>query len=269
MNTTASHFSQPPQASGAERQAQIAEIARDQGEARVDDLAVLFQVSPQTIRKDINVMCEKGLLRRVHGGVELARGTAEHYDLRRVLNYAAKMKIGQAVARLVPNDVTLAVSIGTTPELAVSCLGQHQGLRFFSNNLHVALAAHKFGNAQVTIPGGQLRPAEADIVGPSAVSFFEGYRFDIGLFGVAAVAPDGALLDLSDEDAHAREAITRNAATKILVLDSTKFGRRAHACSGHVTKVDHVVCDTRPPAEICDMLAGAGVTLTIYDEATL
>lgn len=253
---------------GADRQAQIAEIVRDQGEAKVDDLAHRFGVSSQTIRKDINVMCEKGLLRRVHGGVELAHANSQHYDLRRILNFSAKMAIGQTAARLIPDDITLAVSIGTTPELTIRCLEHHRGLRIFSNNLHVALTAHEF-DTTVTIPGGQLRAAEADIVGPSAVSFFEGYRFDIGLFGVAAVAPDGALLDLSDEDAHAREAITRNAATTILVLDSTKFTRRAHTCSGHITQVDHVVCDQRPPEAICAMLDKAGVSLTICNEATL
>lgn len=251
----------------ADRQAQIAEIVRAEGEARVDDLANLFQVSSQTIRKDFNGMCEKGLLRRVHGGVELAHATAQHYDLRRILNFAAKKKIGQAAAKLIPSDVTLAVSVGTTPELAVSCLEHHQGLQVFSNNLHAALTAHTFGTAEVTIAGGRLRSAEADIVGSAAVNFFDGYRFDIGLFGVAAVSADGALLDLSEADAQAREAITRNAATKILVLDSTKFRRRAHACSGHVTKVDHVVCDTRPPAAICEMLCAAGVNLIICDEA--
>lgn len=253
-------------APGSDRQAQIAEIVRGQGEAKVDELANLFQVSPQTIRKDVNVMCERGLLRRVHGGVELARANAQHYDLRRILNFDAKKKIGQAAAKIIPNDVTLAVSIGTTPELTASCLDLHQGLRIFSNNLHAALTTHTFGNSQVTIAGGRLRSSEADIVGSSAVTFFEGYRFDIGLFGVAAVSADGALLELSEDDAHAREAITRNSATTILVLDSTKFGRKAHACSGHITKVDHVVCETRPPAAICAMLIASGVNLIICDE---
>lgn len=263
-----SSFPQSPMPS-SDRQAQIAEIVRDQGEARVDDLADLFHVSSQTIRKDFNVMCAKGLLRRVHGGVELAHANAQHYDLRRILNFVAKKKIGQATAKLIPNDVTLAVSVGTTPELAVSCLEHHQGLQVFSNNLHAALTAHAFGNAEVTIAGGRLRSSEADVVGSSAVNFFEGYRFDIGLFGIAAVSADGALLDLSEADAQAREAITRNAAKKILVLDSTKFSRRAHACCGHVTKVDHVVCETRPPAAICEMLIDAEVNLIICDEATL
>lgn len=103
-----------PYGLGTERQAQIAEIVRERGHAKVDDLATTFGVTTQTIRKDINAMCEKGLLRRVHGGVELAVVNAGHYELRRVLNLTAKRRIGQAAAQVIPDRTTLAVSIGTT-----------------------------------------------------------------------------------------------------------------------------------------------------------
>ena len=266
MNQETSSTKQISATGSTERQAQIAEIVRDRGQAKVEELALQFGVATQTIRKDVNSMCRKGLLRRVHGGVELATVGARHYELRRILNLSAKKTIGQAAARLIPDGATVAVSIGTTPELVVENLDRHQGLQLFSNNLHVAMAAHQFDGTQVTIPGGRLRRSEADIVGPAAVDFFDGYRFDIGLFGVAAISPDGALLDLSEEDVFAREAISRNARTRILVLDATKFARTAHACSGHVTEVDHVVCDTRPPDAICTMLSEAGVNLVICDE---
>ncbi len=251
---------------GTERQAQVAEIVREQGHAKVDDLARLFGVTAQTIRKDINAMCERGLLRRVHGGVELSPVSADHYELRRVLNIVSKRMIGQAAAQIIPNGSSVAVSIGTTPEVVVASLAQHKGLRLFSNNLHVAMTAYRFPDAAVTIPGGTLRASEADIVGPSAVDFFDSYKFDIGVFGVAAVDDTGALLDLSDEDVRSREAISRNSEQRILVLDTSKFTRRAHARSGHICDVEHVVCDTRPPQRICDMLANANVTLMICDE---
>lgn len=258
--------SDPPVGAYTERQAQVAEIVRAQGHAKVEDLARRFGVSSQTIRKDINAMCEHGLLRRVHGGVELSGVTADHYELRRILNITPKHRIGQVAARLIPDDATLAVSIGTTPELAVASLRQHKGLRIFSNNLHVAMTAHRFDGAEVTIPGGTLRPSEADIVGPSAVDFFDSYKFDIGLFGVAAVDDAGDLLDLSDEDVRSREAISRNAATRILVLDATKFGRSAHARSGSITDVEHVICDAQPPAPIQQMLQRANVNLVVCEE---
>lgn len=250
-----------------DRQARVAELVRTNGSAKVDDLARLFGVTTQTIRKDINDMCERGLLRRVHGGVELATANSDHYELRRVLNLAAKQRVGHAASLLIGDDVTLAVSIGTTPELVVAALSQHKNLRIFSNNLHLAISAYRFPGARVTIPEGTLRPSGADIVGPSAAAFFDRYAFDIGLFGVAAVDADGALLDLSEEDTLSREAISRNAAKRILVLDATKFGRKAHVRSGHITDVEHVICDTRPPQPICDQLARAKVDLVICDEA--
>ncbi len=249
-----------------DRQARVAELVRTHGSAKVDDLARLFRVTTQTIRKDINDMCERGLLRRVHGGVELATANADHYELRRILSLSAKQQIGHRASALIPDDVTLAVSIGTTPELVVAALSHHKDLRIFSNNLHLALSAYRYGDARVTIPGGTLRASGADIVGPSAVAFFDSYRFDIGLFGVAAVSADGGLLDLSEEDALSREAISRNADRRILVLDGTKFGRKAHVRSGHITDVEHVVCDTRPPEPICAQLDAAGIDLVICDE---
>lgn len=250
---------------GTDRQAQVAEIVREKGFAKVDDLARLFGVSAQTVRKDLNEMCERGLLRRVHGGVELAGTTSDHYALRRILNLSAKRRIGRAAANLVTDNLVLAVSIGTTPEMVVACLDQHKGLQIYSNNLHVAMTALRFAGTKVTIPGGQLRKAEADIVGPTAVAFFDAYKFDVGLFGVAAVDEDGALLDFSEEDVRSREAISRNANKRILVLDVTKFGRTAPARSGMITDVEHVICDKHPPDPVCDLLDNAGVQLTVCD----
>ncbi|MEL7466564.1 MAG: DeoR/GlpR family DNA-binding transcription regulator [Pseudomonadota bacterium] len=247
----------------------MAEIVRERGRAKVDDLARLFGVSTQTVRKDVNAMCERGLLRRVHGGVELGGANADHYELRRILNFEAKRRIGRAAARLIPNEAVLAASIGTTPELVVACLGQRSGLHIYSNNLHLAMTANRFHGIEATIPGGKLRKSEADIVGASAVSFFDSYKYDIGLFGVAAVDEAGGLLDLSDDDVESRKAISRNAAKRILVLDASKFGRSAHVRSGDVADVDHVICDARPPEPIYARLLAAGVDVVICDEASI
>lgn len=248
------------------RQAQVAEIVRGKGQAKVNDLAALFGVSTQTIRKDINAMCERGLLRRVHGGVSLSVGSVGHYELRRALNLPQKQFIGQAVSELIPDGATLAVSIGTTPEVVVAALSEKRGIRIFSNNLHVAMAAHGFRDVEVHIPSGKLRRAQADIVGPGAVSFFDSYKFDIGLFGVAAVDEDGALLDLSEEDVHSREAISRNSKQRVLVLDSSKFGRAAHVRSGHITDVEIVVCDAPPPGPVLEMLKKSASVVVIRGE---
>jgi DeoR family glycerol-3-phosphate regulon repressor len=102
----------------SERQAQIAEMVRQQEAIRVDDLARHFQVTTQTIRRDLSLLCERGLARRVHGGVQrmnLPGNVA--YAWRQILNLEAKQAIAREVARHVANGVSLAFSIGTTPEI--------------------------------------------------------------------------------------------------------------------------------------------------------
>lgn len=251
----------------SERQSEIAELVRADGSASIDRLAARFSVSTQTIRKDVKGLCDQGLLRRVHGGVQLASIGNLDYRMRRVLRIGAKRQIAREVARVVPNGASLSVSIGTTPETVVSALLNHSSLKILTNNLNIAMLANTAGSIEVSIPGGVTRPVDGDIVGPSAVAFFESYKADFGIFGVAAVDADGGLLDFHEDEVAARQAILRNCRSACLVLDSMKFERIAHVRGGHITNVDHVFCDQTPPSAIAQMLNQAGVSLTVCRRA--
>ena len=126
----------------SERQAQIAEMIRQQDFIRVEVLARHFNVTTQTIRRDLNLLCERGIARRLHGGVQrmnLSGNVA--YAWRQTLNSEAKQNLAREVARHVPNGVSLAFSIGTTPEIVSKALLGHQHLRIFTNNLNIAMLA--------------------------------------------------------------------------------------------------------------------------------
>ena len=252
----------------SERQSEIAELVRESGSAGIEELALRFSVSTQTIRKDVNGLCDQGLVRRVHGGVQMASRGNLDYRMRRVLRIGAKRQIAAAVAPTIPNGASIAVSIGTTPETVVAGLLDHKDLKIFTNNLNIAMIANSVSGFQVSIPGGTIRAGDGDIVGPAAVSFFESYKVDIGIFGVAAVDADGGLLDFHEEEVAARQAILKNCRTAYLVLDQMKFTRQAHVRGGHITDVAHVFCDTAPPAPITAMLAKQNVRITLSEGAT-
>ena len=96
----------------SERQAHIAEMLHQADIIRVEDLSRHFQVTTQTIRRDLNLLCERGLARRVHGGVQRMNTSGNvAYAWRQVLNNEAKLMIAQAVARHVPDGVSLSFSI--------------------------------------------------------------------------------------------------------------------------------------------------------------
>ena len=101
------------------------------------------------------------------------------------------------------------------------------------------------------------------MLGQQVEQFFSAYKVDYGLFGVGGVDPDGSLLDFTEDEIRAREVISQNCRTKVVVLDHTKFGRAAYVRGGHISDADLVFCDVQPPAEISEMIRDAGHELVI------
>ncbi|WP_417804801.1 DeoR/GlpR family DNA-binding transcription regulator [Thalassospira lucentensis] len=249
-----------------ERQAGIVELVRADGFRTIEQLAERFDVTPQTIRRDVNALCDEGLLRRRHGGVEPA---LEHeniaYRARKVLNVNEKRKIAALVARQIPDDASLFFSIGTTPELVASALLQHRNLRVFTNNLNVAYVAATNDSFDVTLIGGRLRNRDRDVLGPDVEAFFNSYKVDYGIFGVGGIESDGSLLDFDEQEVRARSAILNNARQNYLVADHTKFGRNAVVRGGSITQVTAFFTDCPPPDHITQMINKAGVDLYTPD----
>ena len=251
----------------SERQAAIAEMVRDQGFLTVEVLAERFDLTTQTIRRDLNTICDFGLARRRHGGIESSIKSGNlGYDSRQILARLAKQRIARGVARHVANGSSLAFSIGTTPQVVAEGLLHHENLRIFTNNLNVAMLSCGNPGFEVNIVGGRLRNGDRDILGHGMSEFFSSYMVDIGIFGCAGVGADGTLLDFHDDEVRARNLIRQNSRETFLVLDHSKFRRTAHVRGGHIGDVSKVFCDAPPPAGIMDILAGSSAELIVCDE---
>ena len=232
----------------SQRQAHIIELVQRLGHQSVERLADQFAVTSQTIRRDINRLCDLGLVRRVHGGVELLpRRQNLDYSERQILNIEQKTRIANAVARRVPDGASIAFSIGTTPEVTMQALVNHNELRIFTNNLNVAMIASSNPSFDVTIVGGRVRHGDRDILGAQTEQFFDSYKFDIGIFGVGGIDEDGILLDFNEEEVTARQAISRNCRQTYLTVDHTKFGRAAHVRGGNLSDIDVIFTDRDMP----------------------
>ena len=249
-----------------DRRAHILDLARRQGRVTVDGLAAALGVSAHTIRRDLNTLCDESRLRRLHGGAEYIEARANiPYQARAVLNYGAKLAIGRAVAALVPDGATVALSIGTTPALVAGALARRRGLTVVTNNLNAAVALSEAEGARIVIPGGELRLPDRDLLSEEATALFAAYRADFGIYGVGGIDADGSLLDFHEPEVRAREAIRANARQVILVADHTKFGRRAAAVGGHLADADHIVLDRPPEAPHAALLDGLPGRVTLAE----
>jgi DeoR family glycerol-3-phosphate regulon repressor len=233
------------------RQAEIMALAKEQGRVLVDELAARFAVTPQTIRKDLNDLCDARALNRIHGGAVFPSGNENvKYEARRSMAATEKQAIGRAAADLIPDNSSLFINIGTTTEAVGDALVDHKELMVITNNINVANHLRIFPSIEVVIAGGVVRGSDGGIVGEAAVDFIRQFKVDFAVIGVSAIDEDGALLDFDFREVKVAQAIIANARHVILVSDASKFERTAPVRIGHISQVQTFITDHCPSDSI-------------------
>ena len=250
------------------RQSDILSRARNAGRVMVDDLASGFDVTPQTIRKDLNELCARGVLARVHGGAVVKAGVSNFgYEARRRLAVDEKRKIGLATAGIIPDDCTILINIGTTTEQVAEALQDKQGLMVITNNINVVNILGSNTNCEVIVAGGLVRPTDGGIVGEAAVDFIRQFKVDFAIIGVSAIDADGTLLDYDYREVKVAQAIMENARHTILVADQSKLERSAPVRIGHMSQVHTIVTDAPFPQDLMVLCKEAETDVIVAQDA--
>jgi DeoR family glycerol-3-phosphate regulon repressor len=250
----------------SERQNDILTAARTKGRVSVEGLAVAFAVTPQTIRRDLNELCQRGLLARVHGGAMPANSISNvGYEDRRHLFAAEKALIGAATAAQIPDNSSLIINIGTTTEQVARALYHHRDLVVITNNINVINIMNGSPAKELILAGGVVRQADGGIVGEAAVEFIRQFRVDCAVIGASSLDEDGAILDYDYREVLVARAIIANARRTILVADHQKFERSAPVRICDLSQIDMFVTDRPPPARFIDACAANEVEVVVAE----
>lgn len=243
------------------RQSDILNIARASGRVTVEDLARRFEVSAQTIRKDLNDLCDRRSMTRVHGGAIIASGVENlAYEARRFVAAEEKKAIGIAAAAQIPNGCSLFINIGTTTEEVASALtATHEDLLVITNNLNVAMLLYRHPRIEVIVAGGTVRRADGAVIGSTANNLITQFKVDYAIIGASAIDEEGALLDFDYREVQAAQAIIANARSVMLVADSTKLSRNAPVRIAHLSQIHTFVTDLPLPAGLQTICNSRGI----------
>ncbi len=246
------------------RHPEILDIARRDGKVTVEGLAAHFGVTLQTIRRDLTDLAEAGRLERVHGGAVLPSGTTNiGYAERRSLNADGKSAIAKACAARLPDDISVALNIGTSTEAVARALRHHRHLMAVTNNMNVADILAANNACRVIVTGGHLRHSDGGLVGPLAARTIAQFRFDLAVIGCSALDADGDLLDFDLEEVEVSQAILRQSRKVWLVADHTKFSRNAPARIGALAQIDVFFTDAALPGDLADRCAAWNTEVVI------
>jgi DeoR family transcriptional regulator, glycerol-3-phosphate regulon repressor len=231
-----------------ERQESILDLLRSEGRVEVEGLSMRFDVTSQTIRKDLAELCDRGLAARTHGGARRLETVANReYHERRMVQGPQKEAIAALAASLIPDHCSVSLNIGTTTEQVARALAGHTGLVVISNNINIITQLLPARMKELILVGGAVRPADGAIVGEDAVEFISRYKVDYAVIGASALDPDGAILDYDAREVSVARAILRNSRQRICVCDGSKFDQSAPVRICDVGDLDYFVTDADPP----------------------
>jgi DeoR family glycerol-3-phosphate regulon repressor len=250
------------------RQKSILSRIEAEGTQKIEDLARAYSLTTQTIRRDINALCARGLARRFHGGVGLP--VMPHnisVNARAKLNSAAKRRIAIRIAAEIPPGSTVVLGIGSTVQCVAEALRHHEGLTIVTNNADVAHTLGDARNIELHLTGGIWRPEDRDLVGPDTVRFFEKFFATHSVVGAGGLHPRNGMLDFSYSEAQITNAILENSRTRFLAADSSKWMRDAAVRVAPFESLSALVTDSVPEGEPQRALRESGIAVILCEEA--
>lgn len=242
----------------------IAEYVRVHGGASVLELADVFVVSSDTVRRDLDRLDEQGLVTRTHGGaVALATPAADLGSIaeRGSRQLSAKRAIGVAAARLIHDGDTVLINGGSTTVAVARALAA-RNVAVVTCSPAVAHEAGEGADRGVFLIGGRWHPAFGVVVGPVTLPGASRLRADLLIMGAAGISADGLTI-ANIEEAEMLSGMLDAAARVVLVADSTKFDRVAFARLAGLDRLDVLVTERAPAGELADALAELGVEVVV------
>jgi DeoR/GlpR family transcriptional regulator of sugar metabolism len=249
-----------------ERQRQIHRLVEEHGRVLVGELAERFDVSEQTIRKDLLVLETERRVVRTHGGaIAVDRGRPElAFDVRQRIEADAKAAIGDAAAALVRDGETIAFDASTTALEVARRLrerGGWQSLTVITNGLRIAEELAGQPGITVLLPGGRMRWEAMSVVGPWGDGFFRRINIARAFIGAAGFTMVAGLTDATEEEAQIKRAMVATSLEVTAIIDHTKWGKAALATFCRPDRIARVVTDSPVARDLADALVRAGIEL--------
>ncbi|MEV6206287.1 DeoR/GlpR family DNA-binding transcription regulator [Kitasatospora sp. NPDC051914] len=229
-----------------ERQQQILQLAQARGRVDVPSLAEEFNVTQETIRRDLSALDRAGLLRRVHGGALPAGALHLEPGLAERDSTAAdeKERIARAALALLPAEGSLLLDAGTTVSRLAALLPIESTLTVVTNALPVAARLADHPSLALHLIGGRLRHRTHAAVDDWALRALADIHADVAVVATNGFSPEGGLSTPDLAEAAVKRAMVTGARRIVLVADSSKYGARHFARFGSLEQVDVLVTDT-------------------------
>lgn len=246
-----------------QRRKDILNLIQEDGHAKVQKLAKIFNVSEVTIRQDLEVLEQMGYIQREHGGAFL-KDVGDFAKFGKLFNQThieEKQELARKAVKLIEEgDCIILDSGSTTTELAKLLTGYHN-LTVATNALNIALMLGENPGINLIVSGGEFKAPTLSLSGEMAASAFKNIHVQKLFLATAGVSSDMMLTYPSFSDLAVKSAMIRSADKIYLLADSSKFGVISFASLGRISLVDTVITDSKITQEQLDLFKELNVDI--------
>lgn len=255
----------PKEQSVQERRHEILDNVLRSGRVSVGDLSQAFGVSEVTIRGDLQMLAEQGLLVRTHGGAIPANRLSPELSLalRRQQQTLAKDHIGEAGAALIQDGDAVWLDTSSTALAIARHLSHHRHVTVITNSIAIVQELIDYPHLAVVVPGGRLRAETASLIGVDGLDFVRRFNIQKGFFGAHGLTMDEGLTDVSVDEADVKRMLVGLCRQVVAVLDATKWGRAGLASFAALNQIDTIITDQSAPPDQVAQARAAGVDVLL------
>ncbi|MFZ0043591.1 MAG: DeoR/GlpR family DNA-binding transcription regulator [Solirubrobacteraceae bacterium] len=241
----------------------ILERLSSDGSVNVVEIASELDVSPATIRRDLQLLESQRLLGRTHGGA-VPQGVLYELPLRykSTRQPQEKLRIAREAGSRVLEGWAIGLTGGTTTTEVARTLVDRQQLTIVTNALNIASELAVRPNLKLVVTGGVARAQSYELVGPIAEASLEGLNLDMVFLAVDGISAHAGLTTHHEIEAHTNRALIERAEKVTVVADSSKIGKVAFARICQLSDVSELITDTGAPADAVAAFEESGVQVT-------
>ncbi|GAB3280663.1 DeoR/GlpR family DNA-binding transcription regulator [Kineosporia babensis] len=251
----------------------VLEFVTERGNVSIADVAEALDVSPATVRRDLNLLAQQRLLTRTHGGASaLGSGYELPLQYKLVRQADGKAAIAKAVAGLVSPGDSVGLNGGTTTSEVARVLGSSErllargstpGITIVTNALNIAYELSVREHVKIVVTGGVPRSQSYELVGPLVAATLREFSLDLAVLGVDGLTGRFGATTIHEGEAEVSRQIATVARRVVVAADSTKLGRTTFARICPLEQIDTLVTDLPPAADVGAALEAAGVEVIV------
>lgn len=247
----------------AERRNTILEKIQEEKKVIVSELSRAYEVSEETIRRDLDRLEDEGYIVKSYGGAVLNESNVTElpHNVRRGVNTAAKQRIAELVSNEIEENDHIFLDASTTSVFIAKNIKQKEHLTVITNSIENLLELSMVTGWDIISTGGQLRPGTMSLTGWKTAETLSAYHVDKVFMSCKGLSTDRGITDGNDETAGIKQAMIASADRVYLAADLSKFGKTAFSQICGFNKIDTVITDGEPDAVWKDYFAANDVGL--------